>query len=337
LGCPLVKPAVPLGVNLAQREAPPSEFARHVIAGLSASPKWLSAKYFYDETGSRLFDEITRLPEYYPTRTELNILRAHASTIGRHAPDESALVEFGSGSTAKARLLLEHMPQVRAYVPVDISAEFMNGEATRLRGDFPALEVTAVAADFTIPFALPAATMARPRIGFFPGSTIGNLNPPDAGEFLIRARRLLGCGPLVIGVDLEKDAEMLFDAYNDAQGVTAAFNRNLLGRINRELGADFDPGAFEHLAFYNREHHRIEMHLASRRDQCVHVLGRRFEFSARETIHTENSYKYTLDGFADLAHRSGWMIGAVFTDPQQYFSVQLLVSEQPSSSTAATT
>jgi L-histidine Nalpha-methyltransferase len=324
---PLLKPAGDIETNLAAPPAP-SDLARDVITGLSASPKRLSAKYFYDEAGSRLFDEITRLPEYYPTRTELQILRTHAGRIGAYAAPGSALVEFGSGSTAKARLLLQHMPLVRAYIAVDISAEFVNGEAARLRADFPALEVVAVAADFTVPFALPAEATALPRMGFFPGSTIGNLHPAAASEFLIRARRLLGCAPLIIGVDLDKDAKILFDAYNDAQGVTAAFNRNLLRRINRELGGDFDPAAFEHVAFYNREQHRIEMHLASVRGQTAHVLGRRFEFSAGETIHTENSYKYTLDGFAELAARSGWRVAAVFTDPRRYFSVQVLNVEQ---------
>src|SRR6266567_185735 len=233
-------------------------FAADVLEGLAATPKRLPAKYFYDEAGSRLFERITELPEYYPTRTELRILESSAESIAGLADPGAALIEFGSGSTAKARLLLRHMASVRAYVPVDISAEFVNGEAARLQADFPALRVLPVAADFTGAFELPAAVKAGPRLGFFPGSTIGNLEPHEVTGFLRRAKRALGqAAAFVVGVDLVKDPEVLYAAYNDSQGVTAQFNRNLLVRINRELGADFDVSAFEHHAFYHRELRRM--------------------------------------------------------------------------------
>ena len=303
-------------------------FAADVLEGLAATPKRLPAKYFYDEAGSRLFERITELPEYYPTRTELRILESSAESIAGLADPGAALIEFGSGSTAKARLLLRHMASVRAYVPVDISAEFVNGEAARLQADFPELEVLPVTADFTGMFQLPAAVRAGPRIGFFPGSTIGNLEPHEVTGFLRRAKRALGqAAAFVVGVDLVKDPEVLYAAYNDSQGVTAQFNRNLLVRINRELGADFDVSAFEHHAFYHRELRRIEMHLASLRRQKVRILSKCFEFRAGETIHTENSYKYTIESFAALARGAGWSIGAVWTDPERYFSVQALVPE----------
>jgi len=303
-------------------------FAADVLEGLAATPKRLPAKYFYDEAGSRLFERITELPEYYPTRTELRILESSAESIAGLADPGATLIEFGSGSTAKARLLLRHMASVRAYVPVDISAEFVNGEAARLQADFPALRVLPVAADFTGAFELPAAVKAGPRLGFFPGSTIGNLEPHEVTGFLRRAKRALGqAAAFVVGVDLVKDPEVLYAAYNDSQGVTAQFNRNLLVRINRELGADFDVSAFEHHAFYHRELRRIEMHLASLRRQKVRILSKCFEFRAGETIHTENSYKYTIESFAALARGAGWSIGAVWTDPERYFSVQALVPE----------
>jgi L-histidine Nalpha-methyltransferase len=305
-------------------------FAADVLQGLAAVPKCLPAKYFYDDAGSRLFEEITELPEYYPTRTELKILQTSAESIAQFAEPGAALVEFGSGSTAKARLLLRHMASVRAYVPVDISADFVNGEAARLQADFPALEVLPVAADFTGHFELPAAMRAGPRLGFFPGSTIGNLEPHEVTGFLRRARRALGrTAPFVVGIDLVKDPDVLYAAYNDAQGVTARFNRSLLVRINRELGADFDIDAFEHHAFYNRDLRRIEMHLASLKRQKVRILGKCFAFRAGETIHTENSYKYTIDSFMAIARGAGWATGAAWTDPDNYFCVQALVPESP--------
>ena len=300
-------------------------FARDVLAGLTARPKKLSPKYFYDETGSKLFEQITELPEYYPTRTELAILRDNAGEIARVFPERSALVEFGSGSTRKARILLAAAPQVAAYVPVDISPEMLAEEAEQLRHDHPRLAVLPVAADFSQPFRLPAAVVAMPRTGFFPGSTIGNFEPHEASAFLRHAGRMLGDGGhLVIGIDLVKDAGVLNAAYDDAAGVTAKFNLNLLARINRELGGDFELANFCHQAFYNSERRRIEMHLASRKRQAVHVLGRTIEFRAGETIHTESSYKYTVESFAALARGSGWSPVAAWTDAKGYFSVQAL-------------
>jgi dimethylhistidine N-methyltransferase len=304
-----------------------SPFAHDIIAGLSARPKRLSPKYFYDEAGSRLFEEITELPEYYPTRTELSILQKHAKDIAAFIPPKAALIEFGSGSTRKARILLEAAPAIEAYVPVDISAEMLQQEARDLQRDYPRLRVAPVVADFTMPFRLPIAVNGFAHVGFFPGSTIGNFEPHDASAFLDHAKRMLGeHGTLIIGVDLIKDPNILNAAYDDAAGVTARFNLNLLSRINRELGANFDLTAFSHHAFYNVERHRVEMHLASRKRQTVRVLGRRFDFRIGDTIHTENSYKYSIESFGALARGSSWIPAEVWTDPKSYFSVHALTS-----------
>jgi dimethylhistidine N-methyltransferase len=301
-----------------------SEFARDVIAGLSAKPKWLWAKYFYDDQGSALFEQITALPEYYPTRTELGILDERAAEIARFIPTGAALIEFGSGSTVKARIVLR-AAAVAAYVPVDISAGFLNSEAAHLRRDLPHLRILPVAADFTKPFALPAAIHGRPRVGFFPGSTIGNFEPSQASEFLRHAARLLGAGAhFIVGVDLVKDEAVLHAAYNDAAGVTAAFNLNLLRRINNELGADFNLDRFQHKAFFNRAQHRIEMHLESRVAQNVLLCDRVIAFDKGETIHTESSYKYTVESFQALAAQAGWSPAAVWTDAKGYFSLHAL-------------
>jgi dimethylhistidine N-methyltransferase len=302
-----------------------SGFARDVIEGLTARPKRLSPKYFYDETGSRLFEEITALPEYYPTRCELAILRQHAADMARLLPPQTALIEFGSGSSRKARLLLDAAPAIAAYVPVDISAEWLSEEAARLRRDYPRLAVLPVAADFTQPFHLPRSLAGLARAGFFPGSTIGNFEAHQASAFLRHAAGILGEDAiLIVGIDLVKDVKVLTAAYNDAAGVTAKFNLNLLARINRELGADFDLAGFCHQAFYNRERQRIEMHLASRVRQQVEVCGRMIEFRAGETIHTENSYKYTVGSFGAMARGCGWTPVAAWTDADGYFSVQAL-------------
>jgi dimethylhistidine N-methyltransferase len=303
-----------------------SVFAREAIGDLSQRPKRLSPKYFYDATGSELFEAITRLPEYYPTRTELSILRDRGSDIAAIIPKGAALIEFGAGATTKVRLLLENCA-ISAYVPVDISGEFLRGQADALRRDFPGLAVYPVAADFTAPFALPDAIAAMPKVGFFPGSTLGNFEPHEACAFLRSAREILGKGAqMIIGVDLEKDERVLYDAYNDAAGVTARFNLNVLVRINRELGGNFDLSAFTHRAIYNRERHRIEMHLISKKSQSVRLLGTSFAFRAGESIHTESSYKYSLDRFAALARGSGWTPRASWTDKAGMFSVHALVA-----------
>jgi len=304
-----------------------SAFATDVVEGLTAAPKRIPAKYFYDAAGSQLFQQITELPEYYPTRTELQILTTQRHQLATLLPADAALVEFGSGSTEKARILLQ-AAAFAVYVPVDISGDFLAEEVGRLKRDLPQLLIRPVAGDFVEPFALPAEAQARPRVGFFPGSTIGNFEPFQASAFLRHIAGVLGVGAtLIVGVDLVKDPETLFKAYNDSQGITARFNRNVLVRMNHELGANFDPCAFEHHAFYNRELSRIEMHLASRKRQKVRVAGRTIELRAGETIHTENSYKYTIDTFACLAQGAGWISRAVFTDPQHYFSIHVLVPE----------
>jgi len=310
-------------------------FAVDVVEGLTASPKRIPAKYFYDAAGSQLFQQITELPEYYPTRTEMQILTSRRHQLGALLPSGAALVEFGSGSTEKARIVLQ-AAAFAVYVPVDISGDFLAEEASRLKGDLPQLLVLPVAGDFVEPFVLPAEAHARLRVGFFPGSTIGNFEPFQACAFLRHIAGVLGAdATLIVGVDLVKDPETLFKAYNDSQGITARFNRNVLVRMNRELGANFDPCAFEHHAFYNRELSRIEMHLASRKRQKVRVAGRTIELRAGETIHTENSYKYTVDTFAALAQGAGWVSRAVFTDPQHYFSIHVLVPEPTASRSRA--
>ena len=277
-------------------------FARDVIAGLTARPKRLSPKYFYDEAGSRLFEEITALPEYYPTRCELSILRAHAADMADLLPPKTALIEFGSGSSKKARLMLDAAPAIEAYVPVDISAEWLSEEAARLRRDYPRLAVLPVAADFTQAFPCRDAIAALARAGFFPGSTIGNFETHQACAFLQHAARILGPDALlIVGIDLVKDAKTLTAAYNDAAGVTAKFNLNLLARINRELGADFDLSKFCHQAFYNRERQRIEMHLASR----VAPGGRGLRPHHRVPRRRDHPYREQLQIYGRILRRAG--------------------------------
>ena len=307
-------------------DQPTSTFARDVIDNLSRAPKRLSPKYFYDATGSELFEQITLLPEYYPTRTELSILRDRGPAISSIIPEGAALVEFGAGATTKVRLLLGEC-RLGAYVPVDISGDFLNAQAETLRADYPGLGVYPVTADFTSPFELPEAVKAMPKVGFFPGSTLGNFEPGEACTFLKSARAILGQGAtMILGVDLEKDERTLYDAYNDTAGVTARFNLNVLHRINRELGGDFDVGAFIHRAIYNRDRHRIEMHLISKKALTCEVLGQKFSFRPGESIHTENSYKYSVERFALLARVSGWRLLETWTDAKTMFSVHALVT-----------
>jgi dimethylhistidine N-methyltransferase len=302
-----------------------TEFATDVVAGLTATPKRLSPKYFYDSTGSALFERITELPEYYPTRREIGILNEHAGDIAGLIPPGAALVEFGSGSSTKTRILLSAAKTLAAYVPVDISAQFLHQQMAGLRREYPKVAMLPVAADFTKPFDLPDAAQTMPRVGFFPGSTIGNFEPHEAAGFLRHAARILGRGAVfIVGVDLVKDTQILKQAYNDSQGVTAKFNLNLLTRINRELGAKFNPACFEHHALFNRDRSRIEMHLASLKRQRIKVCGECIEFRAGETIHTENSYKYSIDSFRALARGAGWTPAAVWTDADNYFSVHVL-------------
>jgi dimethylhistidine N-methyltransferase len=308
-----------------RRDEEDGSFLRDVLAGLSADPKRLSSKYLYDREGSRLFEAICQTPEYYPTRTETALLGRVAGEIAGRIPAGAVLVEFGSGASLKTRLLLDAAPQIAAYVPVDVSRDALAAAAQAIARDYPALQVRPVLGDFTRPLDLPGAAAGGPRVGFFPGSTIGNFEPEAACGLLEAARRLVGEGGLfVVGVDLVKPVSVLQAAYDDAGGVTAAFNLNLLARINRELAADFDLGAFAHRAVWNGRRRRIEMHLESLRDQAVTVSGHAFAFAAGEAIHTENCHKYSLEGFAALAERAGWRVEARWTAPPPAFAVFLL-------------
>ena len=299
-------------------------FAADALKGLKSTPKRIPPKYFYDAAGCTLFEQITDLPEYYLTRSELRILQDNAAAIAAYIPPGSALVEFGSGSSRKTRILLAAAPQLAAYVPVDICGQMLEEEAAGLRKEFPKLNVLPVTADFTRPFDLPASVPTA-RVGFFPGSTIGNFEPHEAATFLRNVGQILGRGAtLIVGTDLQKDSRILNAAYNDAAGVTEAFNLNVLARINRELDGNFDLDSFEHHAFYNRERHRIEMHLASNKRQKVRVAGETIDFRAGETIHTESSYKYSADSFNALARGSGWTPVASWSDPSRYFCVHAL-------------
>lgn len=293
-----------------------------VLRGLSATPKSIPAKFFYDAHGAQLFEQICELPEYYPTRTELAIMRDHAKEMAAAIGANVVLLEFGSGSGRKTRILLEALAPA-AYVPIDISREQLIESANAIAREFPLIEVDAICADYS-DFALPPLDVldSLRRIVYFPGSTIGNFTPAEAQAFLTQTMGLVGAGGgLLLGVDLKKSVSVLNAAYNDSQGITAAFNLNLLTRMNRELGADFDPAAFEHWAFYDEQRGRIEMHLRAREAQNVELAGRRFDIAEGETIHTENSCKYHIDEFAALASSAGWRAIQVWTDPAQMFSV----------------
>jgi len=297
--------------GLTQRVA----FERDVVAGLSSEAKTLPSKYFYDTAGSVLFESITGLQEYYVTRSEIGILSDFGRAIGGVLPSKCALVEFGSGSSRKLRVLLRTASSIEAYVPVDISADFLWADVVKLRRDFPRLAVYPLVRDFTMPFHLPQAISSLTRVGFFPGSTIGNLEPSQAGNLLRHFGGLLGKEAiLIVGVDLVKDPQTLTNAYDDARGITARFNLNLLKRINRELDGNFDLGKFQHLAFFNAQQSRVEMHLVSKCRQDIRAAGHVFRFDAGESIHTEDSYKYTVESFQRLAGKNGWSPLRVWTD-----------------------
>ena len=303
------------------------EFKADVLAGLARPQKSVPPKYFYDAEGSRLFEAITELAEYYPTRTEVALLRTIAPQIAGIISPGAALVEFGSGASTKTRLLLDAAPQIGAYAPIDISRAALDEAAAAIRRDYPKLTVAPLLEDFTRALTLPEAALGRPVTGFFPGSTIGNFTPEEAQAFLKGARSLLGAGSrFLVGIDVVKDEPTLVAAYDDALGVTAAFNKNLLARINRELGADFDLGAFAHRAIWNAAESRIEMHLESLRDQRVRVAGTSFAFARGETIHTENSAKFTVEGFADLAGKAGWTLEASWLSQEPAFAVVSLLA-----------
>ncbi|KQP02107.1 dimethylhistidine N-methyltransferase [Pseudorhodoferax sp. Leaf265] len=307
--------------------APERDFRADMHAALSAPQRSISPKYFYDARGSQLFDAICELREYYPTRTELALLRRHAGEIAALAGREAEVVEFGAGSLRKVRLLLDALDSPAGYVPIDISGEHLAQAAEQLRADYPGLAVHPVAADYTQPLQLPAGPRkAGMRLGFFPGSTIGNFDPEQALRFLRMAARVLRGGALLLGADLVKDPAVLHAAYNDEAGVTAAFNLNLLARANRELGTDFELDGFAHGAFYNSPRRRIEMHLVSRRAQCVRLDDRTYRFAEGETLHTENSHKFSVDSLRALAAEAGFAAGPVWTDPNRLFSLHWLAA-----------
>lgn len=297
------------------------------IAGLSEEQKQLPSKYFYDEEGSRIFDEITELPEYYPTRTEAEIMRLHAGEMADVLGKGVLLVEYGSGSSVKTRALLDRMSDMAGYVPVDISGDYLEQVASGLQADYPHIQVKHVAADFTEPFNLPQLDRSPERIiAYFPGSTIGNFTRADARRILAQmAKQCGGNGGVLIGVDLLKPVPVLLDAYNDSRGVTARFNMNLLHRLNTELAADFKTSQFRHEAVFNAEESRIEMHLFSEQEQVVCLDGVRFRFEEGESILTEYSHKYSPESFAELAASAGLKPECVWTDKNSLFSVQYLV------------
>lgn len=303
-------------------------FRDAVLRGLALPQKMIPSRFFYDERGSELFEDITRLEAYYPTRAEMAIFDSHGADIAAHLPDARALVEFGSGSSLKIRAMLKAMPQLTHYAPIDISGEMLTREAEALSADFPDLAVVPIHADFMSPVELPKELRQIGKLAFFPGSTIGNLEPYEALEFLTRVRETVGTGGhLLIGVDRKKDTTTLVRAYDDPQGVTAAFNLNLLTRANRELEADFDLSGFIHEARYNADRGRIEMHLKSVKDQAVSIGTCSFDFAEGETIHTENSYKYAPEEFRLLARAARFEPVATWTDANERFAVYLLQNE----------
>jgi dimethylhistidine N-methyltransferase len=296
------------------------------LAGLSTPQKTLPCKWLYDADGARLFEAITELPEYYPTRTEIRILRDSGAEIAAAIGPGAAVVEFGPGDGVKAVQLLGALARPVAYLPVDIAPEWLEAAASRVAQAFPGLPVRPVVADFTQPFALAGrAEGSATHLGFFPGSTIGNFAPAEAVGFLRRARTTLRAGArMLLGADLVKDQAVLEAAYDDAAGITGAFNLNLLARLNREAGADFDLGAFRHRAVWNPTLERVEMHLVSQRPQAVRLAGHVFRFAGGETIHTESSHKYRPESFPALAEAGGWRAARMWTDPDRLFSVWLL-------------
>jgi dimethylhistidine N-methyltransferase len=301
-------------------------FRRDVVEGLAATQKSLPARWLYDDQGSALFEAITRLPEYYPTRTETRILADAASELAGFVGPGAVLVEYGAGAAVKTEVLVAAL-EPAAYVPIDIAADFLGLAAARVQVRFSQLTIRPVAADFMADFALPRDLPAGRRVGFFPGSTIGNLTPDEARAFLARMARQVGPqGAAIVGVDLKKDIPSLLAAYDDDQGVTARFNLNLLARINRELGGDFDLAAFRHEARWNAAEAGVEMHAVSTRRQTVVVDGMRFPFEAGETIHTESSRKFDLQGFAGLAASGGWRAGPIWTDAARRFAVFGLIA-----------
>lgn len=311
-------------VQLFDLHPEPIDQHQELLTGLRCRPRRIAPKFFYDQQGSRLFDAITLQPEYYPTRTERDILRRAAMDIGDCVGRDCVLIEPGSGSCEKVELLLAALAP-RAYIPMDISADHLAAAAQRLAQRWPELPIYAITADYNRTLKLPPDLPSGRRLAFFPGSTLGNFEPVQAQHFLSRLRRLVGAGGgLLIGVDQDKDPALLNAAYNDAAGLTAAFNLNVLIHANRILDADFDPHRFQHRAFFNREQGRVEMHLSSRYRQRITAGDSMLEFSAGETIHTENSYKYPRQRFLQLAHAAGFTPRHCWTDDNDWFAVHYL-------------
>ncbi|HEY4367522.1 MAG TPA: L-histidine N(alpha)-methyltransferase [Steroidobacteraceae bacterium] len=295
---------------------------RDVLQGLARRPKSLPCRWLYDDIGSELFEAITLLPEYYPTRTETAILRDNASSIADFAGEQVVLLEYGAGAGIKTEMLLESLRNVRLYVPIDVAGDFLHRTTIRLRQRFPDLPAAPVIADFTTEFDLPESLTEDRRVAFFPGSTIGNLSVRESAAFLRRLRLHVGkAGRAIIGVDLRKDTDTLLAAYDDATGITARFNLNLLARLNRELGSDFSLALFEHTVCWNETESAVEMHLRSLTTQTARVGENRFLFEAGETIHTESSRKYTIAGFEAHAWNNGWRVDHVWTDQRSQFAV----------------
>ena len=301
-----------------------SHSREEILAGLQTTQKTVNPKWFYDEYGSQLFDQITRLPEYYPTRTEVAILTENREQISARCGHGCLFIEPGSGSSEKVRILLDTL-QPAAYVPMDISADFLQSAALELGGEYPWLDIYAVCADFNQGWSFLDALPAGKRVVFYPGSTIGNLEPKLAAEFLIRVRDMMGeNGGALVGVDTHKSTDRLNAAYNDSQGVTAKFNLNVLRRLNEVMDAEFEEDSFRHHAFYNTEVRRIEMHLVSERKQSVRCNGGTVEFALGETLHTESSYKYTAQSFAALVEAAGLKLAQSWMDADELFSVHYL-------------
>jgi len=301
-------------------------FLDDVITGLSLAQKQLSPKYFYDEFGAKIFERICTTPEYYPTRTETMILKNNVAEIARKIGPNATLIEYGSGALEKVKIILEALEKPRALVPLDISKEQLKVAAKKIKTEFPHLNVLPISGDFTKPIKLPKSLLnAEKQVAFFPGSTIGNFEKEGAIDFLKSVKATVGeNGLMLIGVDLQKDRDTILKAYNDEAGVTSEFNKNILIRINRELGGNFNLNDFEHIASYNEEHHRVEMHLRSLAVQTVCISGIKFSFDLNETIHTENCYKYTHKSFSDLAEAAGFFPADYWTDSNDLFTVVLL-------------
>ncbi len=317
-------PSISQPASLTEQDLSVADDMSEIIEGLSKQQKSLPPKFFYDERGSKLFDAICELPEYYLTRTELSIMQTHIEEIVSLVGPQASLIEFGSGSSLKTRMLLQNLDRLAAYVPVDISREHLVAAADSLAADYPAVEVWPVLADFMQPFKLPnPSVMPLRNIVYFPGSTIGNFSPDDAHKLLKVMHVEAGeDGALLIGVDLQKDIAIIERAYNDEGGVTAEFNVNMLSHLNNEFGANFNLDLFRPSAVYDAEHGRVEMSLISKCEQIVRVGGQSFHFAEGEALITEHSHKYTLEQFSGMAQKAGFVVDTVWTDPEQLFSVQ---------------